>query len=280
MYVLQLSCVDKPGIVAAVATALRDSRCNIEESSQFNEPFSGQFFMRVVFSPLSENAEKTFEKAIKETVSKTFDMKWAIKALDEPVPTILMVSKDDHCLNDILYRWRTNHLSIDIKAIISNHNSCKTLADERNIPFHHLPITKDTKETQEAAIAQIIEKTETELVVLARYMQILSAAFCRTYTGRIINIHHSFLPGFKGAKPYHQAYERGVKIVGATAHFATPDLDEGPIIEQETVRIDHTYGPEKLQRLGRNTEARVLSRAIELYTEQRIFLHENRTVIL
>lgn len=280
MYVLQLNCVDKPGIVAAVATTLRDTNCNIEESAQFNEPFSGQFFMRVVFSPLSQEAEKRFQNVIEQKIAPEFQMKWSITPLDKPVPAILMVSKDDHCLNDILYRWRTGHLLIDIKAIISNHENCRALAEDRNIPFYFLPVTKETKQEQEQKVFDIIDKTKTELIVMARYMQILSKEFCERYAGHVINIHHSFLPGFKGAKPYHQAYERGVKIVGATAHFATPDLDEGPIIEQETVRIDHTYGPKKLQLLGRDTEARVLSRAIQLYTEQRIFLHENRTVIL
>ncbi|HBR69023.1 MAG TPA: formyltetrahydrofolate deformylase [Rhodospirillaceae bacterium] len=279
MYILRLHCDDKPGIVAAVATALADNKCNIEESSQFNDPFSGQFFMRVVFAPLKKTAKDAFENAFKR-IAKKFAMTWQITPVDAPVRTLVLVSKQDHCLNDLLYRWRTRHLNIDIVGIVSNHETCRNLAEEKGIPYYFLPVTDKNKKRQESDIAKIIEKERTELIVLARYMQILSNDLCRRYTGRIINIHHSFLPGFKGAKPYHQAYERGVKIIGATAHFATADLDEGPIIEQETVRITHATGPEKMQALGQDTESQVLARAIRLYTERRVFLHGNRTVIL
>ncbi|GJL85624.1 MAG: formyltetrahydrofolate deformylase [Micavibrio sp.] len=279
MYVLRLHCDDRPGVVAAVATALSNAECNIEESAQFNDHLSGQFFMRVVFAPLHDHAKDNFETTFQD-IAKTFAMTWQITAMDAPVRTLILVSKEDHCLNDLLYRWRTKHLNIDIVGVVSNHETCRSLVEERGIAFHHLPVTKDNKKDQETALCKVIDGSNAELVVLARYMQILSNDVCGKYNGRIVNIHHSFLPGFKGAKPYHQAYERGVKIIGATAHFATADLDEGPIIEQETVRIDHTYDPKKLQSLGRDTEAKVLARAIEAYTERRVFLHGGRTVIL
>ena len=279
MYVLRLHCSDKPGIVATVATSLSNAQCNIEESSQFNDRLSGQFFMRVVFDPLGDKALENFEAAFART-AKTYDMTWEIQPLCDPVKTLILVSKTDHCLNDLLYRWRTKHLNIEIVGIVSNHETNRRLVEERGLEFHHLPITPETKSEQETQIEQIIKQTDAELIILARYMQILSEDMCNAHKGRIINIHHSFLPGFKGARPYHQAYERGVKIIGATAHFATPDLDEGPIIEQETVRITHAHTPEKLQVIGRDSESKVLARAIELYTERRVFLHGQRTIIL
>ena len=279
MYALCLHCEDKPGIVAAVATSLRDTGCNIEESAQFHDPLSEQFFMRVVFTPVEPGAKDAFETAFKKSADE-FGINWQIHDLSAPVKAIIMVSKADHCLNDLLYRWRTGHLNIEIAGIASNHENHKDLVEQRGLKFHHLPITPGTKLEQEKALSDIIDGEDAELVVLARYMQILSDDMCRRYAGRIINIHHSFLPGFKGAKPYHQAYERGVKIIGATAHFATADLDEGPIIEQETVRITHSDTPEKLQLIGQDTESTVLARAIQLYTERRIFLHGPRTIIL
>ena len=279
MYILRLHCHDRAGIVAAVATALSAGGCNIEESAQFNDPFSGRFFMRVVYAPLEENAEQRFAAQF-EAIAQRFSMNWQIDDQAEPVRTLILVSKEDHCLNDLLYRWRTNHLSLHITAVAANHDTHRKLAEDHGLPFHHLPVTAATKSTQENEIAALVESTRSELIVLARYMQILSDDLCRKFAGRVINIHHSFLPSFKGAKPYHQAYERGVKIIGASAHFATADLDEGPIIEQETVHVNHTYTPQKMQALGRDTEARVLARALQLYTERRIFLHGIRTVIL
>ncbi|MCB1563505.1 MAG: formyltetrahydrofolate deformylase [Alphaproteobacteria bacterium] len=276
LHVLRLHCDDRPGIVAAVATALSEAGGNIEESSQFNDHLSGRFFMRVVFHAGEEGTHTAFTQAF-ERIAAQFDMTWQITKLDAPVKTLILVSKDDHCLNDILYRWRTKHLNIDIAGVVSNHDTNRALVEERGLLYHHLPSSAEDKDER---LSKIIEDTGAELIVLARYMQILSNDVCERYPGRVINIHHSFLPGFKGAKPYHQAYRRGVKIIGATAHFATADLDEGPIIEQETVRIDHRHTPEKLQVLGRDTEARVLARAIALYAERRIFLHGNRTVIL
>lgn len=279
MNVLRLHCNDKPGVVAAVATCLANNECNIEESAQFNDPLSGQFFMRVVFTPLQDGCLNGFTNRFNE-IAKEFEMTWHVCDLTQPLKTLIMVSKEDHCLNDLLYRTRTNHLNIEITGIVSNHETCKSLADDRGIPFHYLPITKDNKQGQEAALSKIIEETETELIVLARYMQILSDNLAGQYEGRIINIHHSFLPGFKGAKPYHQAYERGVKIIGATAHFASAELDEGPIIEQEIMRITHAFTPKKMQAVGRDIESRVLARSIHMFSERRIFLHDGRTVIL
>jgi len=279
IFALCLNCADKPGIVASVATSLRDANCNIEESAQFHDHLSGQFFMRVVFSPLNEDSKHVFENNFKES-AKALGINWQLHNLSTPVKTLIMVSKADHCLNDLLYRWRTNHLNIEITGIVSNHNNHRELVEDRGLTFHHLPVNAENKTAQENALSEIIEKQNTELVVLARYMQILSTEICDKYAGKIINIHHSFLPGFKGAKPYHQAYKRGVKIIGATAHFATHDLDEGPIIEQETVRITHADTPDKLQLIGQDTESKVLARAIRLYTERRIFLHNQKTIIL
>lgn len=279
-FVLRLDCPDRPGIVACVAVALRDCGCNIEESAQFRDSLSGRFFMRTVFRPVERsNSADLFSMEFQKT-ARTYGMDWRIDPLNVRVRTVILVSKADHCLNDILYRWRTGHLPLDIAAVIGNHPDMRALAQERGLPFHHLPVTPDTRAAQEGQITEIIEKTGAELIVLARYMQVLSDRFCTSYPGRVINIHHSFLPGFKGARPYHQAWERGVKIIGATAHFATADLDEGPIIDQETTRIDHTMPPEKLQVLGRDIESQVLSRAITAYCERRIFLHGNRTIIL
>ena len=279
MFILTLHCKDQPGVVAAVATSLANADCNIEESAQFNDKLSGCFFMRVVFKPHSEAAEQRFQENF-VAIADEYAMNWQVYAQDEPLKTLIMVSKADHCLNDLLYRWRTGALPIEIAAIVSNHETSRELVESRGLAFHHLPVTPDTKAEQETALRGIIEETGAELTVLARYMQVLSEEMCEDYAGRIINIHHSFLPGFKGAKPYHQAYERGVKIIGATAHFATSDLDEGPIIEQDVRRIDHAFGPKKLQAVGRDVEARVLARAIELYAERRIFMHGRRTIIL
>lgn len=277
--ILTLQCKDRSGIVAAVATCLSNADCNIEEASQFNDPLSGQFFMRVVMKPLSKSALSLFSQNF-EIIANEFKIEWALNAQEKPVKTLILVSKTDHCLSDILYRTRTNHLNIDIAAIASNHDTNRALVEQRGIPYHHFPIQPDKKQEQESQIRDLINQSGAELIVMARYMQILSDEFCRDFAGRVINIHHSFLPGFKGARPYHQAYERGVKIIGATAHFATPDLDEGPIIEQDIVRIDHAQPPEKLQMMGRDTESRVLARAIDLYCQRRIFIQDQRTVIL
>jgi formyltetrahydrofolate deformylase len=232
-----------------------------------------------MFSAVTEDAPGTF-KAMFEAVAEKFGMNWHMREMDEPVKTLVLVSKDDHCLNDMIYRWRTKHLNIDIVGVVSNHTVNRKLCEQFGLKFYHVPTQGvDKKEVEERHFG-IIEDTGTELIVLARYMQILSGNMCERHAGRVINIHHSFLPGFKGAKPYHQAYERGVKLIGATAHFVTKNLDEGPIIEQDVMRIDHRDCPKKLQIRGQDTEARVLARAIEMYAERRIFLHGSRTVIL
>jgi formyltetrahydrofolate deformylase len=278
MYILSLSCPDRPGLVAVVANSLHGHNCNIEEAAQFNDPLSGRFFMRVVFSA-PEGDASSFQSDFANIATEHM-MEWQIHNKTEPVKTLILVSQWDHCLNDLLYRWRTNHLNIDITGVVSNHETSRRLVEERGLDFHYLPITPETKAEQEASLHALIEETGTELIILARYMQILSNDFCGAYEGRIINIHHSFLPGFKGAKPYAQAYERGVKIIGATAHFVTADLDEGPIITQHVTPIDHSYTPEKMQAVGRDLEAQALARATELYTERRIFAYHGRTVIL
>jgi formyltetrahydrofolate deformylase len=277
MHILRLQCDDKAGIVAAVATSLSNNQCNIEESSQFHDTSSNQFYMRVVFTPLEKGCLKSFMERFTQ-IANDFSMSWKICDTSQKLKTILMVSQYDHCLNDILYRWRTGQLPIELTAIISNHETTKDLVESHNIPFHYLPLKN--KADQENQVRQIIKETSTELVILARYMQILSEDFCHDFSGRVINIHHSFLPGFKGARPYHQAYDRGVKIIGATAHFATADLDEGPIITQDIVPVDHSFTPQKMQTVGQDTESRVLAKAIKLYAERRIFSHGNRTIIL
>jgi formyltetrahydrofolate deformylase len=279
MYILCLTCKDRPGIVAAVAGALSKNGCNIEESSQFNDPMSGLFYMRVVYSSPEEKQATAFAKEFHK-LAQTFSMEWNIADQTKPVKTLLLVSQHDHCLHHLLYQWTTSHLPIEITGVISNHPDAQKLVEHYDLPFHHLPVNKTSKDEQEAQIDKIIEETDSELIILARYMQILSSSFIEKYEWRVINIHHSFLPGFKGAKPYHQAYARGVKIIGATAHFATADLDEGPIIEQAVVPVDHTMTPQKMQLLGRDTESITLARAIRLYAERRIFTHERRTVIL
>jgi formyltetrahydrofolate deformylase len=279
-YILRVDCPDRPGLVAAVANTLLQAECNIEDAAQFSDKFSGRFFMRVLFRPLQgADGQKRFS-ALFAPVAKSFGMIWDIHPEDAKVRTLVLVSKSDHCLNDILYRARTGYLKLDIAHIVSNHENCRPLAAQAGIPYTCLPVTDAAKPAQEKQIANLVEGTGAELIVLARYMQVLSDGMCRKYQGRAINIHHSFLPGFKGAKPYHQAWERGVKIIGATAHFVTGDLDEGPIIEQQTARIDHAMTPGALQVLGQDTEAQVLSRALAFYADRRIFLHGNRTVIL
>ena len=279
MQILRLHCDDKPGIVAAVATTLSNNQCNIEDATQFNDHLSGQFYMRVVYSCAQDACLSSFKERFQEIADK-FSMTWQVCDATAPIKTLLMVSQHDHCLNDLLYRWRTKSLPVDITGVISNHENSKELVEGHGLPFHYLPVTKSNKAEQEQKLRDIIADTSSELTVLARYMQILSEEFCHDYEGRVINIHHSFLPGFKGARPYHQAYERGVKIIGATAHFATADLDEGPIIAQGIVRVDHSHTPDKMQAVGRDTESRVLADAIKLYAERRIFLHGRRTIIL
>ncbi len=279
MNVLRLQCDDKPGIVAAVATTLANNQCNIEESSQFHDPASNTFFMRVVFSCPDAGCSINFRQRF-DTIAQQFGMTWHLCDLSAPVRTLVLVSKAGHCLHDMLYRWQSGHLPVTIAGIVSNHATLGPMAAAYNLPYHLLPVSADNRAEQEAAIDALVQQNNAELIVLARYMQVLSDEFCSKYAGRIINIHHSFLPGFKGARPYHQAYDRGVKIIGATAHFATPDLDEGPIIAQDTTSVDHTHTPAMMQAMGQDNESRVMNRAVRLYGERRIFLHGQRTVIL
>ncbi|MEH6874154.1 MAG: formyltetrahydrofolate deformylase [Candidatus Competibacter sp.] len=277
-YILTIACPDQVGIVAAVSGVLATHRGNIVESSQFSDTESGRFFMRLVFD-LDEASEPMLLEHF-TPLAQQFEMDWRLYDQRRPPRVMILVSKAEHCLNDLLYRHRTGALPMAITAIVSNHRELAHLADWHAIPYHHLPVTAATKPEQEQRILDLVEQTRTELVVLARYMQILSPELCRALAGRAINIHHSFLPGFKGAKPYHQAYNRGVKLIGATAHYVTANLDEGPIIEQEVERVDHAHSPEHLAAVGRDIENIVLARAIHYYLERRVFLNGGKTVVL
>jgi formyltetrahydrofolate deformylase len=279
-FILTLSCPDKPGIVYAVSSFLVQHSANIISSQQYGEPDGGLFFMRVHFSvpppgrPVGE-LERDFS-----WVAEAFHMSWRLHSTAERIRTLLMVSQLGHCLNDLLFRWRSGSLPVDITGVVSNHETFRDLTESYKLSYHYIPVTPDTKPTAEAQLLSLIDETKTELVVLARYMQILSTEVCKRVEGRMINIHHSFLPSFKGAKPYHQAYAKGVKLVGATAHYVTPDLDEGPIIEQGLVRVDHSYTPERLVEAGRDVEAQVLARAVTWHAEHRVLLNGARTVVL
>ncbi|CCD84153.1 Formyltetrahydrofolate deformylase (Formyl-FH(4) hydrolase) [Bradyrhizobium sp. ORS 285] len=279
-YVLTLSCPDRPGIVSAVSTFLAHNGQNILDAQQFGDFETGHFFMRVVFTAADLAVNLPALQTGFAAIAERFSMDWQMRDRAGQRRVMLLVSKFDHCLVDILYRWRTRDLSMIPTAIVSNHPR-ETYAglDFGDIPFHHMPVTKDTKRDQEQAILKLVEETKTDLVVLARYMQILSDEMSASLSGRCINIHHSFLPGFKGAKPYHQAYERGVKLIGATAHYVTRDLDEGPIIDQDVERISHRDTPEDLVRKGRDIERRVLARAIRYHLEDRVILNGRKTVV-
>jgi formyltetrahydrofolate deformylase len=276
-YVLTLSCPDRPGIVHAVSGFLLERGGNIEEAAQYNDHDTGLFFMRVQFAC----GQLTFEdlKTQLKFFAEPFKMVWQLHATTDPMRTVIMVSKDGHCLNDLLFRWKSGLLHLDIVAIISNHRDFYQLAAGYNVPFHHIPVTAGTKAQAEAKQYEIFEAEGAELVILARYMQILSDDLCRKLAGRAINIHHSFLPSFKGAKPYFQAHDRGVKLIGATAHYVTADLDEGPIIEQDVARADHSKTVEDLTAMGRDTESQVLARAVKWHSEHRVLLNGHKTVI-
>ncbi len=279
-YILRVSSEDQPGLVAKVTGFLFESGFNIEDAQQFNDHFDGRFYMRLVFEPMKDDVEiKRFCEGF-PAIADQFDLNWSVHEEGDKIKALIMVSKDDHCLEDIIYRVRTGKLPIEIMAVVSNHEKCREQVEARGLRFIHLPVSAGTKQAQEQQLTSLVSEDGIELVVMARYMQILSDEFCTRHAGQVINIHHSFLPGFKGAKPYHQAWERGVKIIGATAHFATADLDEGPIIEQETVRISHRMTPKKLQLMGQDIESRVLARALSYYAERRIFQHSGRTIIL
>ena len=277
-FVLTLSCADRPGITARVTSFLFERGGNILEAQQFNDRMSDAFFMRVEFDPgaISRDAFR----AEFAPLASELAMEWKLSLRDRPRRVLIMVSKFDHCLADLLYRWRIGELPMEPVAIVSNHpREAIEHTDLGELPFHHLPITRDTKPAQEAQVRAIAEQSGAELVVLARYMQILSDEQAAHFAGRCINIHHSFLPGFKGAKPYHQAYERGVKMIGASAHYVTGDLDEGPIIHQDAESIGHADTPDALVRKGRDIESRVLAEAVRLHLEERVLLNGQRTVV-
>ena len=276
-YVLTLSCKDKPGIVHAVSGFLLEHGGNIEEAAQYNDHDTGLFFMRVQFVS-HQRSEDDLRQHVQQ-FAQVHGMEWSLHGLHEPVRTVLMVSQQGHCLNDLLFRWKSGLLPLDIRAIVSNHRDFYQLAASYNIPFHHIPVTADTKAQVEARQLDIIRQEKADLVVLARYMQILSDDMCRQLAGKAINIHHSFLPSFKGAKPYYQAHDRGVKLIGATAHYVTADLDEGPIIEQDVARVDHSMTVDDLTGIGRDTESQVLARAVKWHSEHRVLLNGHKTVV-
>ena len=275
--ILTLSCPDRPGIVARVSAFLFERGCNILDAQQFDDEETGRFFMRVVFAG-DESAE-----ALRDAFAphaQAFAMDWTLRDAKVKKRVMILASQQDHCLADLLYRWRRGELPMTLAAVVSNH-AADTYAhlDLSGVPFHHLPVARDTKMEQEAALWKLIQETDTELVVLARYMQVLSDGLAAKLEGRCINIHHSFLPGFKGARPYHQAHQRGVKVIGATAHYVTADLDEGPIIEQDVERISHRDTPKDLIRKGRDIERRVLARAVRWRLEDRVLLNGSKTVV-
>ncbi|TAD75332.1 MAG: formyltetrahydrofolate deformylase [Sphingomonadales bacterium] len=280
--VLTLACPDRPGITARVTGFLFERRCNILDAQQFNDRAEAggtdRFFMRVVFDP--DGSTRDALRAEFAGLAADFGMEWKMVREDRPRRTIILVSKFDHCLVDLLYRWRTGELPIEPVAIVSNHpREAAIPVDIGDIPFHHIPVTPETKPQAEAAFRALAAETDAELVVLARYMQVFSDEQSAHFAGRCINIHHSFLPGFKGARPYHQAHERGVKIIGATAHFVTADLDEGPIIHQDVERITHADSPADLVRKGRDIERRVLAEAVRLFAQERVLMNGARTVV-
>jgi formyltetrahydrofolate deformylase len=280
--ILTLSCRNKPGIVAAVSTFLFNSGFNILDAQQFDDVATGRFFMRIVFNPVGRSALLSLEdlRTRFRSVAEEFGMIWTLRDRATRRKVLIMVSRFDHCLADLLYRWRIGELQIQLVAIIANYpRETYGHLDLQDVPFYFLPMTRETKAAQEAEIWRLVQETGAELVVLARYMQILSDELATKLANRCINIHHSFLPGFKGAKAYHQAHERGVKLIGATSHFATSDLDEGPIIEQDVERISHRDTPEDLVRKGRDIERRVLARAVRYMVEDRVIPNDRKTVV-
>jgi len=278
-FILKLSCPDRPGIVHAVSGFLFERGSNILDSAQFGDSHTGEFFMRVHFQQVGGDPGLDALRTSFATLGGEFDMKWELHDASVKPRVLIMVSKIGHCLNDLLFRYRTGQLGIEIPAIVSNHKDFYQLAASYDIPFHHLPLAGSTKAAQEARVLEIVEQQEVDLVVLARYMQILSPEMCARLNGRAINIHHSFLPSFKGAKPYYQAFDRGVKLIGATAHYVTTDLDEGPIVEQEVERVDHSMTPEQLTAIGRDVECVTLARAVKWHVEHRIVLNGSKTVV-
>ncbi|EWG99679.1 formyltetrahydrofolate deformylase [Halomonas sp. BC04] len=278
-WVLTAQCPSRLGTVDVVTRFLKEQRCYITEQQSFDDRLSGHFFIRTEFRPeVEEFAGEAFQAGFAERATE-FEMTFELTPPGHRLPVVIMVSKADHWLNDLLYRYRTGQLPIDIRAIVSNHPDLGPLAEWHGIPYHHFPVTPETKPEQEAQVREVVDATGAELVILARYMQVLSSEMCTRLSGRAINIHHSLLPGFKGARPYHQAYEKGVKLVGATAHYINDDLDEGPIITQGVEPVSHTDYPEDLVAKGRDVECLTLARAVALHVERRVFLHASRTVV-
>ncbi|KVO69389.1 formyltetrahydrofolate deformylase [Burkholderia ubonensis] len=278
-FVLTLSCPSAAGQVAAVVGFLDRHRCYVDALNVFDDELSNRFFVRCVFHPTDETLRVDALRHEFTPIAAGFDMQWAIHDVNARPKVLIMVSKLEHCLADLLFRWRMGELKMDIVGIVSNHPDFEPLAAQHGLPFRHFPITADTKAQQEAQWLDVFETSGAELVILARYMQVLSQEASAKLANRAINIHHSFLPGFKGAKPYHQAHARGVKLIGATAHFVTDDLDEGPIIEQVVERVDHAYRPEQLLAVGRDVECITLARAVKAFIERRVFLNGDRTVV-
>lgn len=275
-WVLTLSCPDRPGIVHAVAGMLAEHGGNITESKQYGDPETSLFFMRV---QVITNATREELGTALESLAQEFDLTWNLDVVGRPVRTVLMVSKAAHALNDLLFHQRASGLPIDVVAVVGNHTDLQGLAEFYGVPFHHIPVTAATKASAEQELLELVRSVDAELVVLARYMQVLSDDLCRALSGRVINIHHSFLPSFKGAKPYHQAHHRGVKLIGATSHYVTADLDEGPIIEQDIERVNHEMSAEQFVALGQDVERRVLSRAVRWHAEHRVLMNGERTVV-
>jgi len=277
-FMMTMACDDRMGVVAAVAGFLSANGCNIVESAQSNDHGNSRFFQRISFRSLQGRTLQHLQAAF-APIALAYDMDVHFHDLSAPVRTLVMVSRLGHCLNDLLFRNSIGALPIDLRAIASNHRDFEALASQHGIPFHHLPITKESKAEQEALLEELIVSEGIELIILARYMQVLSDAFCQRHSGRIINIHHSFLPSFKGAKPYHRAFDRGVKLIGATAHYVTADLDEGPIIEQGVERVNHNLNAEDMVALGRDVESVVLARAVKWHAEHRVLLNGGRTIV-
>jgi formyltetrahydrofolate deformylase len=276
-YILTLSCPDTPGLVYAVSSFLVQQSANIRESQQFDDPLTGRFFMRVRFSLGGSDVSRVREAFGR--VAAAFHMSWQVHDAATPTRTLLLVSRFGHCLNDLLFRASIGALNVEIPAVVSNHRDFEGLAAAHGVPFHYLPVTPETKVGAEARLLELVDELDIDLVVLARYMQVLSNDLCTKLEGRAINIHHSFLPSFKGARPYHQAHARGVKLIGATAHYVTPDLDEGPIIEQDVARAEHSLTPDEMVAAGRDVEVQVLARALAWHTERRVLLDNNRTIV-
>ena len=276
--ILTFSCPDARGIVSTVSSYLTEAGCNILQSAQFDDTITGLFFMRVQFDP-GDHATLEELRSGFAPIARRLSLNWQLHDMRTPMRVLVMASKADHCLVDLLHRQKRGALNAHIRGVISNHPDVEPVAQFYGVPFHHMPVSAETKKEQETKLRAFIEEEQVELTVLARYMQVLTPEFCADYEGRVINIHHSFLPSFKGARPYHRAHERGVKLIGATAHFVTPDLDEGPIIEQEVARVDHAMTPNALVEAGRDVERQTLARAVQYYVERRILLNRVKTVV-